>query len=152
MPEKVVRFDEFVLDFGRFQLFCHESIVKMEGRPMQVLMLLLERAGELVTREEIADCLWGKDVFVDVEQSINTAIRKVRIALSDNAEQPRYLQTVVGRGYRFIASLVVESPDSDFSSAAKMFTGEELGQAVLSAAGLAPEQVVPAPMKPRNET
>ena len=88
----------------------------------------------------------GKDVFVDVEQSINTAIRKVRIALCDDAEQPRYLQTVVGRGYRFIAQLIIESDDGDPST--RLFTAEELGQAVLSAAGLAPEQIAP-PLKPR---
>jgi DNA-binding winged helix-turn-helix (wHTH) protein len=150
MPEKIVRFDEFVLDFGRFQLLCSDTAVKLEGRPMQVLMLLVERAGELVTREEIADCLWGNNVFVDVEQSINTAVRKVRIALSDGVEQPQYLQTVVGRGYRFIARPAVES--SEDSGGAKMFTAEELGQAVLSAAGLAPEQQFNPSMKPRDDT
>ena len=91
MPGKIVRFDEFVLDFGRFQLLCGDATVKLEGRPMQVLMLLVERAGELVTREEIADYLWGNKVFVDVEQSINTAVRKVRIALNDCVGRPQYL-------------------------------------------------------------
>ena len=149
MSEKIVRFDEYVIDFGRFQLFCQDSAVKMEGRPMQLLMLLVGRPGELITREEIADFLWGKDVFVDVEQSINTAVRKVRIALGDDAEQPHYLQTVVGRGYRFIARPVVESNDDDPNS--RMFTAEELGQAVLSAAGLDPEQIASSP-KQRGET
>jgi DNA-binding winged helix-turn-helix (wHTH) protein len=149
MSEKIVKFDEYAIDFGRFQLLCRDSAVKMEGRPMQLLMLLVQRSGELITREEIADYLWGKDVFVDVEQSINTAIRKVRIALCDDAEQPRYLQTVVGRGYRFIAQLIIESDDGDPST--RLFTAEELGQAVLSAAGLAPEQIGP-PLKPRGET
>ncbi len=149
MSEKIVKFDEYAIDFGRFQLLCRDSAVKMEGRPMQLLMLLVQRSGELITREEIADYLWGKDVFVDVEQSINTAIRKVRIALCDDAEQPRYLQTVVGRGYRFIAQLIIESDEGDPST--RLFTAEELGQAVLSAAGLAPEQIAP-PLKPRGET
>jgi DNA-binding winged helix-turn-helix (wHTH) protein len=151
MSEKVIKFDEFVIDFGRFQLLCQDSPVKMEGRPMQLLMLLVERTGDLVTREEIADYLWGKDVFVDVEQSINTAVRKVRIALNDNVDQPRFLQTVVGRGYRFIARLVIEDGDRDSFGANRMFTAEELGQAVLSAAGLAPEQIG-SPLKPGEET
>jgi DNA-binding winged helix-turn-helix (wHTH) protein len=148
MSEKIVKFDEYAIDFGRFQLLCRDSAVKMEGRPMQLLMLLVQRSGELITREEIADYLWGKDVFVDVEQSINTAIRKVRIALCDDAEQPRYLQTVVGRGYRFIAQLIIESDDGDPST--RLFTAEELGQAVLSAAGLAPEQIAPPQTARRN--
>ena len=143
MPEKIVRFDEFVLDFGRFQLQCGDATVKLEGRPMQVLMLLVER-------EEIADYLWGNNVFVDVDQSINTAVRKVRIALNDCVGRPQYLQTVVGRGYRFLAQPAVESPEG--LGGVKMFTAEELGQAVLSAAGLAPEQQLPPLLKTREET
>jgi DNA-binding winged helix-turn-helix (wHTH) protein len=103
-------------------------------------LLLVERAGELVTREQIAECLWGRDVFVDVEQGINTAIRKVRRALNDCADEPRYLQTVVGRGYRFIGEPVYDD-DADTGNA-KMFTAEELGQAVLSAAGLDPSEYI----------
>ncbi|HEX3320026.1 MAG TPA: winged helix-turn-helix domain-containing protein [Terriglobales bacterium] len=140
MSDKVIRFGEFQIDRGRFQLFCQESPVRMEGRPMQLLLLLVERAGELVTREQIAECLWGRDVFVDVEQGINTAIRKVRRALNDCADEPRYLQTVVGRGYRFIGEPVYDD-DADTGNA-KMFTAEELGQAVLSAAGLDPSEYI----------
>ena len=144
MSDKVIRFGEFQIDRGRFQLFCQESPVRVEGRPMQLLLLLVERAGELVTREQIADCLWGRDVFVDVEQGINTAIRKVRRALNDCADEPRYLQTVVGRGYRFIGEPVYD--DDAGAASVKMFTAEELGQAVLSAAGLDPTEFS-APLK-----
>ena len=140
MSDKVIRFGEFQIDRGRFQLFCQELPVRMEGRPMQLLLLLVEKAGELVTREQIADCLWGRDVFVDVEQGINTAIRKVRRALNDCADEPRYLQTVVGRGYRFIGEPVYDD-DADTANV-KMFTAEELGQAVLSAAGLDPSEYI----------
>ena len=103
MPEKKVRFAEFELDFGRFQLSRSGKPVALEGLPLQLLMFLIENQRKLVTREQIADQLWGKDVFVDVEQGINTAIRKIRMALEDNSAQPQYLQTVVGRGYRFVA-------------------------------------------------
>src|SRR5216684_9218929 len=78
-------------------------MVKLEKLPMELLLLLLGRRGELVTREVIIARLWGEDVFVDTEQGINTAIRKIRQALRDDPEQPRFLQTVVGKGYRFIA-------------------------------------------------
>ena len=103
MPEKRVCFAQFELDFGRFQLYRSGSPVRLEGLPLQLLMFLIDNPGKLVTREQIADHLWGKDVFVDIEQGINTAIRKVRMALDDDSAQPQYLQTVVGRGYRFVA-------------------------------------------------
>jgi len=74
---------------------------------MDLLFLLVEKRGELVTREEVADRLWGTAVFVDIDQSINTAVRKVRIALHDDPERPRFVETVVGKGYRFAAPVVV---------------------------------------------
>lgn len=70
---------------------------------MELLILLVQRHGELVSREEIAGCLWGKDVFLDVDHSINTAVRKIRVALRDDPEKPRFVETVVGKGYRFAA-------------------------------------------------
>src|SRR5262250_2617045 len=110
MSDKKVSFAQFELDFGRFQLYRNGSTVRLEGLPLQLLMFLIDNRGQLVTREQIAAALWGKDVFVDIEQGINTAIRKVRMALEDDSGQPQYLQTVVGRGYRFIA---VTSSDED---------------------------------------
>jgi DNA-binding winged helix-turn-helix (wHTH) protein len=133
MPDKKVRFAEFELDFGRFQLYRSGTPIHLEGLPMQLLMLLLENQGRVVTREDIADKLWGKDLFVDIEQGINTAIRKIRIALDDDYVQPRYLRTVVGRGYSFVAEI---GQDSDGEQV--MFSAEELGRAVMAAAGLDP--------------
>src|SRR5438045_6635707 len=72
---------------------------------MELLILLVQRRGELVSREEIADRLWGKDIFVDIDHSINTAIRKIRLVLRDDPEKPHYVETVVGKGYRFAASV-----------------------------------------------
>ena len=72
---------------------------------MEVLLLLVERRGQLVTREEIIEKLWGKDVFLDTDNAINTAIRKIRQVLKDDPEQPRFVQTVTGRGYRFIGQI-----------------------------------------------
>src|SRR5260370_36981895 len=116
VPEKKIRFDDFLLDFGRFELSRAGRPLKLEGLPLQLLMFLVERQGQLVTREQIADALWGKDVFVDVEQGINTAIRKIRLALDDNSGQPQYLLTIVGRGYRFIAR-TLEETESDLVTA-----------------------------------
>ena len=136
-PAKKVRFAEFELDFGRFQLYRNGLPVRLEGLPLQLLMFLIDHERQLVTREQIADALWGKDVFVDVEQGINTAIRKVRMALEDDSAQPQYLQTVVGRGYRFVAP-ISEDGDSTVapaeSAAGFMVSAEELGRAIMAAA------------------
>jgi len=137
MPEKKVRFAEFELDFDRFQLYRSGLPVRLEGLPLQLLMFLIENQRKLVTREQIADALWGKDVFVDVEQGINTAIRKVRMALEDDSAQPQYLQTVVGRGYRFVAPAIVDDSTTVAEAGeGRMFSGEELGRAIMAAAGL----------------
>ena len=71
---------------------------------MELLLLLIERKGQLVTRDQIIERIWGKDVFVDTDNSINAAIRKIRQVLKDDPEQPRFVQTITGRGYRFIAA------------------------------------------------
>jgi DNA-binding response OmpR family regulator len=133
MPEKRVRFGEFELDFGHFLLYRKGESVRLEGLPLQLLMYLIVHRRQLVTREQIADELWGKDVFVDIDQSINTAIRKIRIALEDDSSQPKLLQTVVGRGYRFVADCAEQEAEIKF-------TAEELGRAVMAAAGLNPEE------------
>lgn len=146
MPEKKIRFDDFILDFGRFQLSRADRVLKLEGLPFQLLMFLVEHQGQLVTREQIADALWGKDVFVDVEQGINTAIRKVRQALGDDSGQPQYLQTVVGRGYRFVAR--TRSEVEEDLVAVGSVSAEELGRAIMTAAGLDPENPLGTPKSP----
>ncbi len=93
-------FGEFEIDCARYQLRNHERILKLEHIPMELLILLAERNGAVVTRQEIVDRLWGKDVFVDTEHGINTAIRKIRAALREDADHPRFVMTVQGRGYR----------------------------------------------------
>jgi DNA-binding winged helix-turn-helix (wHTH) protein len=85
-----------------------ERIVLLERR----LLLLVERKGALVSREEISRRLWGADVFVDVDLGINTAVRKVRTALRDDPEKPRFVETVVGKGYRFAAPVAVNGENT----------------------------------------
>lgn len=103
MPLSPYKFGEFELDDARFELRRNGQVVKIERIPMDLLILLAEKDGNVVTRQEIIDRLWGKDVFVDTEHGINTAVRKIRQALRDDPEHPRYVQTVTGKGYRFIA-------------------------------------------------
>jgi Tol biopolymer transport system component/DNA-binding winged helix-turn-helix (wHTH) protein len=88
-------------------------LLRLEKLPMELLILLVQRHGELVSREEIAGCLWGKDVFLDVDHSINTAVRKIRVALRDDPEKPRFVETVVGKGYRFAATVICNNGDSN---------------------------------------
>jgi TolB-like protein/DNA-binding winged helix-turn-helix (wHTH) protein len=103
LPATSYKFDDFELDQPRFELRRNGRVLKIERIPLELLILLVEEKGDLVTRQEIIDRLWGKDVFVDTEHGINTAIRKIRTALRDDAERPRYIQTVPGKGYRFVA-------------------------------------------------
>lgn len=98
-----IKFDEFVLDRDRYELHRGSDNVRLEKIPMELLILLVSKDGKLATREEIINHLWGKDVFVDTEHGINTAIRKIRQALKDDPDKPRFVQTVTGKGYRFIA-------------------------------------------------
>jgi DNA-binding winged helix-turn-helix (wHTH) protein len=78
---------------------------RLQGQPFEVLLHLLDRPGEVVTREELRQRLWPADTFVDYDHSLNTAVNKLREALSDSAENPRFIQTIPRRGYRFIASI-----------------------------------------------
>jgi TolB-like protein/DNA-binding winged helix-turn-helix (wHTH) protein len=102
MPPRLFHFDEYTLDCARFELLRSGRRVKLEKLPMELLILLVERGGELVTRQEIVERLWGQGVYVDTEHGINTAIRKIRAALREDVERPRFLQTVSGKGYRFV--------------------------------------------------
>jgi eukaryotic-like serine/threonine-protein kinase len=98
------------ISFGAFEvhprsgeLYKHGIRIKLQDQPFQLLVILLERPGELVTREELQQKLWPADTFVDFDTSLNSAIKKLRDALADSAEEPRYIETIPRRGYRFIA-------------------------------------------------
>jgi TolB-like protein/DNA-binding winged helix-turn-helix (wHTH) protein len=106
---ETLRFRDFELDVGAYQLRRQGRPVRLERRPMELLILLVEHRGRLVSRSQIAERLWGKDVFVDVETGVNIAISKVRQALRDSTEKPEFVETVVGKGYRFVAAVEVVS-------------------------------------------
>jgi DNA-binding winged helix-turn-helix (wHTH) protein len=106
------RFGEFELDLAAYALRRDGERIKLERIPMEALILLVERPGVLVGRSQIQAALWGADVFVEHDSAINTAVRKVRHALDDHAEESRFIETVVGKGYRFIAPVERVRPDS----------------------------------------
>jgi DNA-binding winged helix-turn-helix (wHTH) protein/Tol biopolymer transport system component len=104
------RFDTFELDRENFQLRNSGQCVRLQKIPLELLLLLADRQGQLVTRGEISEKIWGKEVFLDADSAVNTAIRKIRLALGDDTDRPKYIETVPGKGYRFIAR-VNESPN-----------------------------------------
>jgi TolB-like protein/DNA-binding winged helix-turn-helix (wHTH) protein len=111
----VFEFGDFRLDSSRFELLREGRSLKLERKPMELLILLASSNGRLFTRAEIAEKLWSSEVFVDTEHGINTAIRKIRQVLRDDSEEPRFIQTVMGKGYRFIAPVTIidASPNAD---------------------------------------
>ena len=105
MAPDLLKFEDFELDLRSYQVRHAGRTLKLERIPMEVLFLLAERRGQLVTREEIIEKLWGKNVILDTDNAINTAIRKIRLVLKDDPAQPRFVQTVTGKGYRFVGRI-----------------------------------------------
>src|SRR5579862_9425475 len=108
MPEtrpssRLIHFGLFETDLGAGELRKNGSKIKLQDRPFEILTILLERPGQLVTREEFRQRLWPADTFVDFDHSLNASINKLRQALDDSADNPRFVATVGRRGYRFIA-------------------------------------------------
>ncbi len=95
------------LDLGRYELRRSGRRMKIEKKPMELLIFLLERREQMVSREEIVKRLWRSDLFIDTEKNVNNIVRKLRTALGDDADKPRFLETVVGKGYRFVGPVRV---------------------------------------------
>ena len=107
----MLRFGPYLADFRSGELRKSGARIRLQEKPLRVLALLAERQGQLVTREELKKRLWPDDTFVDFETGLNTAVSKLRDALSDNAEKPRYIETIPRRGYRFVATVAqAETP------------------------------------------
>ena len=104
-----LRFDEFEVDLRSGEVWKHGTRLRLQDQPFQVLHALVERRGEIVTREELKQTLWPAETFVDFDDGLNTAVKKIRDLLSDSAEQPRYIETIPRRGYRFVASIELAS-------------------------------------------
>jgi DNA-binding winged helix-turn-helix (wHTH) protein len=122
-----IRFGEdFELDLRAYQLRRGGRVLKLEPTPMELLLFLVEHKGEMITRDQIVEKIWGKGVFLDTDNSINGAIRKIRQVLRDNPDEPRFVQTIPGKGYRFIASVTepgakekAQEREGDWAEAAK---------------------------------
>ena len=102
-PTRRTRFGAFEVDTRAGEVYKHGIRLKLQDQPFQVLAVLLEHAGDLVTREELRQKLWPADTFVDFDTGLNSAIKKLRDVLADSAEEPRYIETLPRRGYRFTA-------------------------------------------------
>jgi len=113
LSDQRVRFGVFEADFRSGELRKSGVKVKLHAQPLAVLKILLERAGEIVTREELQQKLWGNNTFVDFEHGLNKTINKLRDALSDKADTPRYIETLPRRGYRFIAPVTTPTPEAE---------------------------------------
>src|ERR1022692_2092142 len=96
------RFGPFRLDVATGELYGQNQRIHLQEQPFQLLQMLIDRPGELVTREQIRNMLWPNGTVVEFDHSINTAIKKLRLALMDSAENPCYVETVARRGYRFM--------------------------------------------------
>jgi Tol biopolymer transport system component/DNA-binding winged helix-turn-helix (wHTH) protein len=105
-----IQFGVYELDREAGELRKHGVLIRLQDQPFQVLLALVERPGQVVTREEIRQLIWGQDTFVDFEQSLNKAVNRLREALSDDAAQPRYIETIPRRGYRFVAPVTGSGP------------------------------------------
>src|SRR5580658_10562657 len=109
---RIIRFGLYEVDLAARELRRDGAKVKLQDRPFEVLTILIERPGEVVTREEFRQRLWPADTFVDFDASLNTSVNKLRQALGDNAENPRFIATSGRRGYRFIAPASVVKDDA----------------------------------------
>ena len=120
-----LRFGPFLADLATQELFKRGKRLKLQQQPMQVLMALLERPHVVVTREDLRTRIWPADTFVDFEHSLNTAVKKVRQALGDNASRPHFIETLPRRGYRFLKD--VEATDEAIASRHRQ-AGREVGR------------------------
>ncbi|HEY6850950.1 MAG TPA: winged helix-turn-helix domain-containing protein, partial [Terracidiphilus sp.] len=111
MPFGLYEFGDFSLHSGKFELCRKGRRLKLERKPLELLVLLVTKHGQVVTRDEIAGCLWEREVFVDIEHGTNTAIRKIRQILGDSSDLPQFVQTISGSGYRFIAPVTTVEPE-----------------------------------------
>jgi Tol biopolymer transport system component/DNA-binding winged helix-turn-helix (wHTH) protein len=115
----ILRFDDFELDTAECRLSRGGQAIRLEKLPLDLLIFLAQRPQELVNRQALAGALWGDSAYVDAEHGINTAIRKIRTALGDSPTEPRYIETVVRRGYRFRGTLLEDAPPPQIAPVAE---------------------------------
>ena len=146
VPVKIqdpIRFGDGVeLDAQSYKLRRAGRVLKLERIPLEILLLLIEQRGQIIAREQIVERVWGKGAFFDTDNSINSAIRKIRQALKDDAEQPRFIQTITGQGYRFIAP--VAEVEREVGPEVGPDVGPEIGERPVATEVDAPREAAPA--------
>lgn len=145
----IICFGPFELDSRSRELRKQGTPIKVQDQPLLILQILLERPGELVTREELRNRLWPSGTFVDFDHSLNTAVKKLRNALDDNADAPRYIETLPRRGYRLLAPIIPDETPSEPEVARASFP--KLPLALLALTGLAGLWIArPRPVPPQS--
>ena len=144
---KILRFAVFEVDLAAGELRKNGTRIRLQEQPFQILAYLLDRAGDVVTREELRQKLWPADTFVDVDHSLNTAINKLREALGDSASSPRYVETLARRGYRFLAPVQSPEADSPAQNSLPVAARETAITATAQAASFHPDLEVPLPRR-----
>jgi len=140
----VIRFAEFEADERSGVLRRDGVRVKLQDLPFRTLIVLTGRAGDVVTRDELRAALWGAETFVDAEAGLNTAVAKLREALGDDPETPRFVETVPKRGYRFIGAVSAAAPDTESAATPAATAGTRLPRSVTLSRWLVPVAVVAA--------
>lgn len=125
MPSPIYKFGPYELDSSRFELRCGDRPLKLEPIPTKLLILLLEKKGQVVSRPEIIERLWGKDVFLDTEHGINTSVRKIRRVIKEDVGRPRFIQTISGKGYRFLPDEVTTNSEGTAASVKVLAPADE---------------------------
>lgn len=110
-PDGIVRFGAFQVNFATGTLLKDGARIFLPRQLFRILSLLVEKSGEIVTREAIRHTLWAPDIFVDFEHNLNSAVKKLRRALGDSPRKPQYIETIPGVGYRFVAPVEREGQD-----------------------------------------
>jgi DNA-binding winged helix-turn-helix (wHTH) protein len=156
----VIRFDRFSLDRRSLELRDDGRLVPLQQQPARVLLLLLERGGELVTRDDLRRAIWGDETFVDFNRSLNFCVSQIRAALGDSVDEPRFIETLRGRGYRFSgivsgdapreAAVVVKAPKASgrswtYAAAAAAVIAAPVLWILMSPAGPAPPTKIAVP-------
>jgi DNA-binding winged helix-turn-helix (wHTH) protein len=145
----MLRFGSFTVDGRAREIFKKGKKLEVQPQPTQVLVSLLENAGEVVTREELRQKIWPADTFVDFEHSLNTAIKKLRQALGDNAARPKYIETLPRRGYRFRGKVEASGEKTGASVGASVARPGPLAGKVFT---LEAEKGIPCVMAPMDES
>ncbi len=148
---RLLRFGVFELNLDLEELRKNGTLLKLPPQPFKLLALLASRSGQVVTRDEIQEQLWGNDTFIDFEQGVNKCIKQIRTALSDNPDNPLYLETIPRRGYRFLAPVrtkTIPAPPPQVKEASSGLLANVVGQVRDRVAAASPTTAPSSPTAP----